>query len=247
MEENDINIDIDKEISNVDKNKKNNNNNKNKGEWLLNLATIFLSVATILITLLILRKRRKEQKEDFDLNVMNEQYKLLMLCTITLGILLWPVIWKKFISFDMLANMPLLWTAFLYPVLMMISDVVSNSDNNNSDDDGINNNCNSRTGVHGIKKYHTGRFTYDAVNMLTIAVAIGSYFSNMGAVKLLDKSKTLISVAIMLIVIFVLPTPISHSSTSPMKVIVSAGQKVVFNYAIAFLIAAGLLHFQKKV
>lgn len=216
-----------------------------KGEWILTLATVILAIFTVLITLIVLKKRRKEQIEDFDVNTKNEQYKLLMLCTVTLGILIWPMIWKKIVSFDTLATMPILWTAFLYPLLMTISDVVGNSNTDNINYMNDSENYNSRNGSSKINKYQTGKYTYDAVNMITIAVALGSLFSSANPIKILEKSKTLISIAVMLLVIFVLPSPISNNSQSPTKVIVSSGQKVVFNYAIAFLIAAGLMHFKK--
>ena len=162
----------------------------NKKSWLLTIGLVVLAIITIFLTLIQLRRTQKSQIKDYDQNTKEEQFRLLSSAITTLGILMWPIIWDKIIGIDILGKMPFLWTAFLFPVILSVSDIMYNSQ--------------TLTTSQKHTEFQSGYMSMNGNSMFSIAVAIGTFITNVGcSTKVGSFSKTLISYAMFLLLIFV--------------------------------------------
>lgn len=196
--------------------------------WVLTLGLALLAAVVAILTFLYLSKTFRQQRKNFDQNLQDEHFRLLFSAITTIGVLMWPIVWERVIGLDMLGKVPALWFAFLWPLVMSLNDIMYTR--------------HRRMGKETRSSFGSGHKSSDGNVLIGIALAIGGLLASDGSSQLLKSSKTLLTYALMLLIVFVLPVPVADTPSAS-SIAIGASQRVAFNYASGLLIAGIAMNF----
>jgi len=178
---------------------------------------------TVLIAHSVYTFLRNKDAED-DPAVREEKIRAIVTGLDTVGILAWPLVWEKTVGFGTLAHHPATIFPFLWPMVMIASDMaLTNSDPQLS-----------ANGLFGLQNLQN-----DSASMINLALAAGALLTAQYSSALSEASAPLMMYALLVTISFVVPSPNLDPQTEA-GIVLGKLQRIAFNYAVG-LVGTGII------
>lgn len=143
-----------------------------------------------------------------------------------IGALLWPVVWDVTFGYETLAQHPTTTFAFVWPMVMGVIHMYNIRNRKEYDE------------ILHKPEIHAKKIYTDTNSIITIAFAMGT-LTLMGRKRKDAGQQEALLYALLLCIAFIIPT--NHINNLKEKPSIRASQRVIWSYAIGFVVAAILL------
>lgn len=193
--------------------------------WVLVGIQVFLSILLICVsgkTLAPLSKHLKQRGDDDAMIHFN---------VITIGTLLWPIIWYLTIGFTSIKTCSVLLIAFLFPILLGVFQLYDIYYDKCED---IQDHQQQRTSL-------IGGIQTDNATIISFAFAMGALFFILKDRENLYPSIKMVIIALIICIALIVPTQNFVDNNQRYTTYIRVAQRIFMNYALGFILAALLI------
>ena len=195
----------------------------------INGVIIGLVVTVILCTMWIFSHQSPYVQERGD------DPRMLQMVTLFVGILVWPLVWHVLLGYELLYKYPVLFVAFLWPMLVTLYQIRDDHDDQQED----------MSDLVGRRKQHNAAVQTDSTTLISTAFAMGGIFMILPKLNdnqhLMQSAAYMVIVALLICIALTLPNTQHIVNSQRYTNVFRMVQRLALNYALGLIMASLIL------